>query len=184
MTRSQAQEDVAVATFAGGCFWCMVQPFDELPGILSVISGYTGGTVANPTYAQVKTGMTGHMEAVQIRYRPSLFPYERLLELFWVQIDPTDDGGQFFDRGSNYRTAVFYYSDEQREQAEQSRQALAASGRFQKPIVTPILPAGPFYPAEEEHQQFYRKHPQHYQAERVESGRDAYIHAHWGEREE
>ncbi|GAY77035.1 peptide methionine sulfoxide reductase MsrA [Sporolactobacillus inulinus] len=168
------------ATFAGGCFWCMVKPFDTLPGIESVVSGYTGGTVENPTYEQVKTGTTGHMEAVQIDFDPDLFPYERLLELYWTQVDPTDDEGQFFDRGSNYRTAIFYHTAEQKTLAEQSKAALAASGRFRKPIVTRILPEAPFYPAEEEHQKFYRKHPDRYKAEREESGRDAFIKETWG----
>ncbi|MCO7176402.1 peptide-methionine (S)-S-oxide reductase MsrA [Sporolactobacillus kofuensis] len=168
------------ATFAGGCFWCMVKPFDTLPGIEKVISGYTGGTVEHPSYEQVKTGTTGHMEAIHITYDPQLFPYEKLLELYWTQVDPTDDGGQFFDRGSNYRTAIFYENEQQKRLAEQSKRELALSGRFLKPIVTRILPAAPFYPAEEEHQKFYKKHPDRYTAERIESGRDAFIHDNWG----
>ncbi|MCL1632333.1 peptide-methionine (S)-S-oxide reductase MsrA [Sporolactobacillus sp. CPB3-1] len=174
-------ETFETATFAGGCFWCMVKPFDTLPGIKQVVSGYTGGTVENPTYEQVKSGTTGHMEAVQIRFEPDIFPYEKLLELYWTQIDPTDDGGQFFDRGPNYRTAIFYHSELQRVAAEQSKRELAASGRFLKPIVTRILPAAPFYPAEEEHQKFYQKHPERYKAERIESGRDDFIRKTWGQ---
>lgn len=163
------------ATFAGGCFWCMVKPFDTLPGIQKVVSGYTGGHVANPTYEQVKSGTTGHMEAVQILFDPQVFPYEKLLELYWTQIDPTDDGGQFIDRGSNYRTAIFYHNERQRELAEQSKAALASGGRFRKPIVTRILPEAPFYPAEEEHQKFYKKNPRRYAQEIAESGRAAFI---------
>ncbi|MFT8317780.1 MAG: peptide-methionine (S)-S-oxide reductase MsrA [Sporolactobacillus sp.] len=171
-----------IATFAGGCFWCMVKPFDTLPGILEVTSGYTGGKTEYPTYDQVKTGKTGHMEAIQIHFNPDVFPYEKLLELYWTQIDPTDDGGQFFDRGSNYRTAIFYYDQVQQRQAEHSRDQLARSGRFIKPIVTRILPAGIFYPAEEEHQKFYQKHPERYAEERTESGRDDFIHQIWENR--
>ncbi|WP_042355381.1 peptide-methionine (S)-S-oxide reductase MsrA [Bacillus rubiinfantis] len=170
-----------VATFAGGCFWCMVKPFDEQPGIRSVVSGYTGGSVENPTYEQVCSGATGHVEAVQITYDPTVFSYEKLLQLFWQQIDPTDAGGQFYDRGQSYQTAIFYHDDEQKRLAEASKQALAESGRFHKPIVTPILPAQPFYPAEEYHQYYYKKNPAHYQRYHVGSGRKGYIEAHWGD---
>lgn len=167
------------AIFAGGCFWCMVKPFDEQPGIIQVISGYSGGHTENPTYKEVKTGTTGHHEVVQITYDPSLFPYQKLLDIYWAQIDPTDDGGQFFDRGSQYRTAIFYENEEQKELAEGSKKEVASSGRFQKPIVTQILPAQPFYPAEEEHQHFYKKNPEKYKQERVESGRDQFIKENW-----
>src|SRR3954447_6000823 len=143
-----------VATFAGGCFWCMVKPFDEQPGIISVISGYTGGHVENPTYEQVCSESTGHYEAVQITFNPEVFPYERLLELYWQQIDPTDPGGQFYDRGQSYQTAIFYHNEVQKELAEKSKLALEESGRFAKPIVTPILPAKTFYLGEEYHQQY------------------------------
>lgn len=168
-----------LATFAGGCFWCMVTPFEKLPGIHGIVSGYMGGTIADPTYEQVKKGDTGHLEVVQIAFDPSLFPYERLLELYWVQIDPTDDGGQFHDRGSQYRTAIFYHNERQRELAEASRDALAASGRFGKPIVTAIRPAGTFYPAEDYHQDYHKKNPKHYKEDREKSGRDAFIARHW-----
>ncbi|MCP8969530.1 peptide-methionine (S)-S-oxide reductase MsrA [Ectobacillus ponti] len=168
-----------LATFAGGCFWCMVKPFDEQPGIQSVISGYMGGHVDNPAYEQVKTGTTGHYEVVQITFDPEVFPYKRLLDLYWPQTDPTDDGGQFFDRGPQYRTAIFYHTPEQRELAEKSKQQLADSGLFKKPIVTEILPAAVFYPAEEYHQHFYKKKPDAYARERVESGRDAFIQGNW-----
>ncbi|WEG10825.1 peptide-methionine (S)-S-oxide reductase MsrA [Pullulanibacillus sp. KACC 23026] len=167
------------ATFAGGCFWCMVKPFDQMPGIIKIESGYSGGHVENPTYKQVKTGTTGHYEVVQITFEPALFPYQQLLDLYWPQIDPTDDGGQFFDRGPQYRTAIFYHNDRQRQLAEQSKKALEESGRFKKPIATVILPAAPFYEAEEEHQEFYKKNPEKYKQERVESGRDAFIQENW-----
>lgn len=172
------------ATFAGGCFWCMVEPFDKRPGIKSVISGYTGGTVPNPTYEQVCSNTTGHVEAVQITYDPAIVHYEDLVELFWQQIDPTDPGGQFYDRGSSYKTAIFYHNEEQLRIAEQSKQALEKSGRFQKPIVTPILEAKPFYEAEEAHQYYYKTNPSHYNAYRQGSGRQAFIDKHWQSSEE
>jgi peptide-methionine (S)-S-oxide reductase len=174
-------ENNQLATFAGGCFWCMVKPFDEQPGIISVVSGYTGGTVENPTYQQVCTGNTGHYEAVQITYNPKVFPYEKLLELFWQQIDPTDPGGQFYDRGQSYQTAIFYHDETQRRLAEESKQRLQESGRFHKPIVTPILPAQAFYPAEDYHQHYYKKNPVHYERYHIGSGRAAFIKTHWGD---
>lgn len=167
------------ATFAGGCFWCMVKPFDEWDGIYSVISGYTGGHVKNPTYEQVKTGTTGHYEAVQITYDPQKISYQTILEIYWQQIDPTDPDGQFHDRGSQYRTAIFYHTEEQKELALRSKQELEASGIFSKPIVTKILPAQEFYPAEEDHQYFYKKNPKAYLEDRAKSGRDEFIKAHW-----
>ncbi|RNA69278.1 peptide-methionine (S)-S-oxide reductase MsrA [Alteribacter keqinensis] len=170
---------VEVATFAGGCFWCMVKPFDELPGIIEVRSGYTGGHVKNPSYKEVKQGDTGHFEAVKITYDPSLFSYESLLELYWPQIDPTDAEGQFIDRGPQYRTAIFYHSYEQKTAAEKSKQRVEENGPFNKPVVTEILPAEVFYPAEEMHQKFYKKNPDRYKQERVNSGRDAFINKHW-----
>lgn len=167
------------ATFAGGCFWCMVKPFDQWDGIHKVISGYTGGHVENPSYEDVKSGESGHYEAVEITFNPDIFPYEEILKIYWQQIDPTDDEGQFFDRGPQYRTAIFYHSEEQKVKAEQSKQNLEESGKFSKPIVTKILPATPFYPAEEYHQAFYKKNPEKYKQERIESGRDAFIEKHW-----
>jgi peptide methionine sulfoxide reductase msrA/msrB len=168
-----------LATFAGGCFWCMVQPFDELPGIEKIVSGYTGGHKENPTYEEVCSETTGHYEAVQITFNPDIFPYERLLELFWQQIDPTDAGGQFYDRGDSYRTAIFFHNERQQQLAEESKQKLGASGRFKKPIATEILPAKTFYEAEEYHQDYYQKSPVRYNQYRKGSGRDAYIKEHW-----
>ncbi|WP_195574549.1 peptide-methionine (S)-S-oxide reductase MsrA [Paenibacillus sp. 1001270B_150601_E10] len=180
MTSQQSQAShLQLATFAGGCFWCMVKPFDQWDGVHAVISGYTGGHVENPTYEQVKTQTTGHLEAVQITYDPSLISYEQMLELYWAQIDPTDAGGQFQDRGESYTTAIFVHTDEQRHLAEASKEALVQSGRFDKPIVTPIRDAAPFYPAEDYHQDYYRKEPEHYKQDRAVSGRDEFIEKHW-----
>ncbi|MDQ0492158.1 peptide-methionine (S)-S-oxide reductase MsrA [Paenibacillus brasilensis] len=167
------------ATFAGGCFWCMVSPFEELPGILKVRSGYTGGHTENPTYEEVCSETTGHVEVVQITFDPHVFAYEKLLELFWQQIDPTDEGGQFHDRGSSYQTAIFYHNEEQRIKAEASKEALAQSGRFNKPIATPILPAAAFYEAEEYHQDYHKKNPAHYKRYRKGSGREDFIEQNW-----
>ncbi|UII58707.1 peptide-methionine (S)-S-oxide reductase MsrA (plasmid) [Cytobacillus spongiae] len=168
-----------IATFAGGCFWCMVKPFDELPGIVDVVSGYSGGHLEDPTYEEIKAGHSGHYEVVQITFDPSLFPYERLLELYWPQIDPTDDGGQFHDRGDQYRTAIFYHNERQKKEAEMTKKQIEESGRFKKPIVTQILPASTFYPAEDYHQKFYKKNPAEYKEDRVKSGRDEFIEDHW-----
>jgi peptide methionine sulfoxide reductase msrA/msrB len=177
---SEARE---LATFAGGCFWCMVKPFDEQPGIVSVVSGYTGGHVDNPTYEQVCSDETGHYEAVQITFDPEVFPYEDLLDLYWKQIDPTDPGGQFADRGSSYRTAIFVHDERQRELAEASKRELEASGRFDKPVVTPILPAAPFYPAEDYHQGYYKTNPVRYKAYSVGSGRERFLKETWKDAE-
>jgi peptide methionine sulfoxide reductase msrA/msrB len=168
-----------LATFAGGCFWCMVSPFEEQPGIIQVVSGYTGGHKEHPTYEEVCTQTTGHYEAVQITFDPDIFPYEKLLDIYWRQIDPTDDGGQFHDRGESYRTAIFYHNEKQRQLAEKSKRELEESGRFSKPIVTKILPASTFYPAEEYHQNYHKKNPLRYKLYRVGSGRDAFIKKHW-----
>lgn len=167
------------ATFAGGCFWCMVEPFDERPGIKSVISGYTGGTVPNPTYEQVCSNTTGHVEAVQITYDPTIVDYQDLVDLFWQQIDPTDPGGQFHDRGASYKTAIFYHNEEQHRIAKQSKDAIEKSGRFSKPIATKILEAKPFYEAEDAHQYYYKTNPDHYRAYKRGSGRQAFIEKHW-----
>ncbi|SOC23939.1 peptide-methionine (S)-S-oxide reductase [Ureibacillus xyleni] len=167
------------ATFAGGCFWCMVKPFVEWDGIHKVTSGYMGGHVDFPTYERVKKGDTGHLEVVQIEFDSSVFSYKKLLEIYWMQIDPTDDGGQFHDRGESYKTAIFYHSEEQRILAEKSKQMLAESGRFKKTIVTEILPASIFYIAEDYHQDYYKKEPDHYKEDREKSGRDEFINSHW-----
>ncbi len=169
------------ATFAGGCFWCMVKPFDQFDGIESVVSGYSGGTVANPSYEQVKSGTTGHLEVVEITFQPEVFSYEQLLDIFWQQIDPTDNEGQFQDRGESYRPAIFVHNDHQRRLAEESKQVLDRSGRFKKPVVTEILDAAPFYPAEDYHQDYYKKNPEHYQEDRAASGRDEFLDATWEE---
>ncbi|PXW91773.1 peptide methionine sulfoxide reductase msrA/msrB [Streptohalobacillus salinus] len=168
-----------IATFAGGCFWCMVEPFDEQPGIIDVVSGYTGGDLPNPTYEQVCSNKTGHVEAVQITYDPAIFPYEKLLRLFWQQIDPTDDGGQFHDRGDSYRTAIFYHNDEQKQLAEASKQQLDEEGPFTASVKTRILPAKPFYPAEDKHQDYYKKNGFHYRLYKKGSGREAFIRDTW-----
>ncbi|MGM0524187.1 MAG: peptide-methionine (S)-S-oxide reductase MsrA [Bacillota bacterium] len=168
-----------IATFAGGCFWCMVEPFDEQPGIEKIVSGYTGGHTENPTYEEVCSDTTGHVEAVQITYDPDVFPYEKLLALFWRQIDPTDDGGQFHDRGESYRTAIFYHNDEQKRLAEQSKQQLDASGVFKQPVVTEIRKASTFYPAEDKHQDYYKKHRFHYRLYKKGSGRADFIDKTW-----
>lgn len=166
------------AVFAGGCFWCMVHPFDEMDGVEAVISGYTAGEVENPTYEQVKTGTTGHTEAVEITFDPEKISYQQLLDIYWSSMDPTDATGQFFDRGSSYRPAVFVNSEEQRELAEASKEALDKSGRFSKPIVVPVEDVHPFYPAEDYHQDFYKKNPDHYNRYSTGSGRVAFIQDH------
>lgn len=169
-------EDTAI--FAGGCFWCMVKPFDTMPGIKQVISGYTGGHAANPTYEQVASHTTGHTEAVKIIFDPEVISYKQLVEIYWHQTDPTDAMGQFQDRGDNYRPVIFVKDDEQRKIAEASKQALADSEQFDAPIVTSIEDAKPFYPAEEEHQDFYKKNPLRYQMEEM-GGREKFIKKNW-----
>lgn len=167
------------AIFAGGCFWCMVQPFDSLPGIISVTSGYTGGHVENPTYRQVTSGRTGHTEAVEIIYDPDQISYKELVEIYWRQTDPTDAGGQFADRGDSYRPVIFYQNEHQKHVAEESKEELAQSGKFTEPIVTQIEKAKPFYPAEEYHQDYYKKEKRHYKRYSVGSGRAGFINKHW-----
>lgn len=169
----------AVATFAGGCFWCMVEPFDERPGIINVVSGYTGGHVENPTYEQVTSGTTGHVEAVQITFDPETMPYKELVETFWQQIDPTDSGGQFADRGESYQTAIFYHNEDQKQIALKSKQELEDSSKFNAPIVTEIIPSEPFYPAEDAHQDYYKKQSFHYRLYKKGSGREDFIKNNW-----
>lgn len=173
--------DLAVATFAGGCFWCTESDFEKLTGVVKVISGYTGGTLENPTYEQVSSGTTRHLESVEVHFDPKRISYNQLLSAFWKMVNPTDAGGQFVDRGNQYTTAIFTHNPEQRAEAESSRQALMDSGRYDKPIVTPIIDAGPFYPAEEYHQNYYKRNPLRYHFYRWNSGRDQYLKKIWGE---
>jgi len=172
------------ATFAGGCFWCTEADFEKLPGVVKVISGYTGGNKENPTYAEVSSGTTGHVEAVQVYYDPSKITYEELLDYFWKHVDPTDAGGQFVDRGSQYRSVIFYHDEEQKRLAEKSKEALSKSGRFNKPIVTEILKFTKFYKAEDYHQDYYKTHPLKYKFYRYESGRDQFLEKTWGKQME
>lgn len=163
--------------FAGGCFWCMVQPFDEQPGIKSVLSGYTAGHVENPTYEQVCSGTTGHTEAIEIIFDPEVISFKDLVEIYWQQTDPTDAFGQFQDRGDNYRPVIFYFNEEQKKVAEESKQALQDSGRFDKEIVTTIEPAETFYPAELYHQDYYKKNPANFA--RNHALRDSFLKEKW-----
>ncbi len=184
MSLGMAEEKYHTAIFGGGCFWCMEPPFRVLDGVVDVVVGYSGGDEPNPSYEAVSSGITGHLEAVQVTYDPNQVAYSTLLEVFWHQINPTDDGGQFADRGEHYRTAIFYNDEIQRREAEQSRAALAASGIFNKPIQTRILPAKPFYRAEEYHQRYYEKNALHYQMYKNGSGRAAYVNSIWKEGQE
>ena len=179
MTKENAA--TGVATFAGGCFWCTESDFEKVPGVVRVISGYTGGKKENPTYEEVSSGWTGHVEAVQVHYDPGRITYEQLLDVFWRHIDPTDTGGQFVDRGSQYRSAVFYHDEEQKRLAEASRDALARSGKFTRPVATEILPLTKFYEAEDYHQDYYAKNPLHYRSYRSGSGRDSFLKKTWGD---
>jgi peptide methionine sulfoxide reductase msrA/msrB len=172
-------EQTRSAVFAGGCFWCTESDFEKVDGVIDAVSGYTGGHMKNPTYEQVSSGVTGHVEAVKVIYDPQKVSYEQLLAVFWRHVDPTDDGGQFVDRGSQYRSAIFYADSEQKRLAEASRQELAASGHFDRPIVTEILPLGEFYPAEDYHQDYYKKNPLRYHWYRSGSGRDQFLEKTW-----
>ncbi|MBC8579864.1 peptide-methionine (S)-S-oxide reductase MsrA [Zhenhengia yiwuensis] len=167
------------AIFAGGCFWCMIKPFDKYEGVKSVLSGYTGGYVENPTYEQIKTQTTGHREAVEITFDEDKISFEMLVDIFFKVIDPTDEAGQFIDRGESYTTAVFYQDENQRDIVERYIKELDASGKFSKPVVTKVLPAMPFYLAEEYHQDYYKKNPDAYQKEYIESGRADFIKQTW-----
>jgi peptide-methionine (S)-S-oxide reductase len=169
-----------VATFAGGCFWCMEPPYDKLDGVISTTSGYMGGTVKNPSYEQVSAGLTGHTEVVQVRYDPSKVSYDKLLEVFWKNIDPTVKDRQFCDIGSQYRTAIFVHDDEQKRLAEKSLALLAMTKPFKDSIVTPVVVAGDFWPAEDYHQDYYEKNPVRYNYYRTGCGRDARLKALWG----
>ncbi|MEM7584606.1 MAG: peptide-methionine (S)-S-oxide reductase MsrA [Acidobacteriota bacterium] len=178
-----ASGEIAQATFAGGCFWCMEPPFDKLDGVVSTISGYTAGEVKNPTYQQVSAGRTGHTEVVQITYDPKKVTFSQLLDVFWRNIDPLAVNFQFCDRGSQYRTGIYAHDDEQLRLAEASRQALADSGRFDQPIATEIEPLDVFYPAEEYHQDYYKKNPIRYKTYRTGCGRDRRLQELWGDAE-
>ncbi|WP_233004829.1 peptide-methionine (S)-S-oxide reductase MsrA [Exiguobacterium aurantiacum] len=173
---------MAKATFAGGCFWCMVKPFHKYEGVERVISGYTGGHVDNPTYQQVCSETTGHLEAIEVTFDPEVISYEELLRIYWRQIDPTDGGGQFNDRGESYRPAIFYHSEEQRVAAERSKQEIEDSGRFDRPIEVEIRPAKTFWEAEDYHQDYYKKNPFRYEMYRVGSGRAKFVKEAWSDK--
>ena len=171
----------SLATFAGGCFWCMESAFEKLDGVAEVISGYSGGSEVDPTYSQVAAGATSHYEVIQVKYDAGLVSYQQLLDHFWRQIDPTDAGGSFVDRGKQYRSAIFYHDQNQKQEAEASRAQLANSGKFSEPIATEVLALAEFYPAEDYHQDYYKKNPLRYKFYRYNSGRDQYIKKTWGE---
>lgn len=170
------------AVFAGGCFWCTESDFEHVDGVIEAVSGYTGGHVENPTYKQVSNGSTGHVESVKVYYDPKKISYEALLDVFWRKVNPTDAGGQFVDRGDQYRSVIFYGDDHERQLAEASKAQLAASGVFDRPVVTDILPLGPFYPAEDYHQDYYKKNPIRYKWYRSGSGRDQFLEKTWANR--
>ncbi len=174
-------EGLAKAIFAGGCFWCMEQPFDELDGVISTTSGYTAGEVENPTYRQVSAGVTGHTEAVEVVFDPAKVSYEELLHVFWRNIDPLAVDRQFCDGGSQYRTGIYAHDDEQLRLAQESKEALVRSQRFDRPIATEIEPAGDFYPAEDYHQDYYEKNPVRYKMYRTGCGRDRRLNELWGD---
>jgi len=180
---TKSDPSAKIATFAGGCFWCVESAFDGVDGVIEAVSGYTGGEKADPTYSEVSSGRSGHIEAVQIGYDPEKISYEELLDIFWRQIDPTDPGGQFADRGTQYTTAVFHHDEAQRTAAVESKDALDRSGRFDKPIVTGIVPAGDFFPAESYHQDYARKNPTHYKQYRYGSGRTPFLERVWSTNE-
>jgi peptide-methionine (S)-S-oxide reductase len=176
---SAANEDLATAVFAGGCFWCVEEAFDKVEGVVETTSGFIGGTVANPSYEQVTTGDTGHAEAVRVRYDPSKVSYAQLLETFWTNVDPLDAGGQFCDRGDSYRSALFPIGPEQERLAEVSKRLVQQ--RLEKPVVTTIEPAAPFYPAEAYHQDYYKRNPATYNFYKWRCGRVDRLEAVWGE---
>ncbi|MEO1233759.1 MAG: peptide-methionine (S)-S-oxide reductase MsrA [Myxococcota bacterium] len=178
----EPEPGLEVATFAGGCFWCMEPPFEKLSGVKAVVSGYTGGKEPAPTYKQVGYGRTGHAEAVRVYFDPDFVTYEELLDTFWRSIDPTDAGGQFADRGAHYRTAIFVHDEMQKAAADASKSKLSASKKFEAAIVTPVESVGPFWVAEEYHQDYYKKNPGHYQRYRRGSGRAGFLEKHWGKK--
>ena len=176
---TEMPENTMTAVFAGGFFWCTESDFEKIDGVMEVVSGYTGGHDDSPTYEKVSAGQTGHIEAVQVKYDSSRITYKELLDVFWRHVDPTDPGGQFVDRGSQYRSAIFYASEKERQLAEDTKESLASSGKFNKPIATDILPLGPFYPAEDYHQDYYKKKPIRYHWYRSGSGRDHFLTKTW-----
>ena len=178
-TGINAKDKFEEATFAGGCFWCMVPPFKKLDGVIKVTSGYTGGHTINPTYQEASSGTTGHVEAIQVLYDPAKISYNKLLDVFWRQIDPTDPDGQFVDRGQQYRSVIFYHTPEQKRLAEESRLMLGKTGLFHKPIITEIIKATAFYAAEDYHQDYYKKNPGRYKFYRFNSGRDQFLDRVW-----
>ncbi len=182
MENTKIKTNIETATFAGGCFWCTESDFEKREGVISVISGFSGGLEKNPTYEEVSSGKTSHLESIQIQYDADKITYKELLSVFWKHIDPTDPGGQFVDRGAQYRSAVFYHSTAQQQLAEESKKELDSSGVFDKPIVTEIFPFTAFYKAEEYHQDYYKKNPVRYNLYRYRSGRDQFIKTIWGNR--
>ncbi len=176
------KDGLRTATLAGGCFWCMEPPFEKLEGVINVASGYSGGEEVDPTYGQVSSGATSHVESIEILYDPNKVSYEKILEIFWMNIDPTQVNGQFADRGRQYRTVIFYHDDEQKKKAEESKKKLEKSGKFDKPIVTSIEPFNSFYKAEEYHQDYYKKNPIRYKMYKIGSGREGFIKRTWGKK--
>lgn len=176
----EGARQLEIATFGSGCFWCTEADFDKVEGVVETISGYMGGTTPNPTYEQVSSGTTGHAEVLQLKYDPARVTYEQLLDVYWRNVDPLDSGGQFCDRGSQYRPVIFYHNEEQKRLAEASKAALEASGRFKQPIVVEIAPASTFTPAEDYHQDFHLRNPLRYMVYRIGCGRDARLEALWG----
>ena len=174
-TMDKTQKNLSEATFAGGCFWCTESDFEKFDGVVEVISGYVGGRTQNPTYNEVSAGGTGHAEAIRVLYDPQRVTYDELLDIFWRHVDPTDPGGQFVDRGSQYRSAIFYHDDEQKRLAEESKRKLETSGRFKKPVATEIVPVSEYYEAEDYHQNYYKKNPLRYKFYRLNSGRDQFL---------
>ena len=176
---SGQEKTLETATFAGGCFWCMETPFEKIDGVVKVVSGYTGGHRTNPTYEEVSSGKTGHLEAIQVSYDPKKISYDKLLDIFWRQIDPTDPDGSFVDRGLQYRSAIFYHTDAQKQIAESSKKEIGASGRYNKPVATQIIKYDQFYPAEDYHQDYYKKNPLRYKFYRTSCGRDRVLRSLW-----
>lgn len=183
MNNSTNNKNIKELIVAGGCFWCMEPPFDHLPGVIRVVSGYTGGKEKNPTYNEVASGQTGHREAVKIVYDATIIGFRELLEIFWRSIDPTDSEGQFADRGNQYKTAIFYETLEEKSIAEMTKNELVQSGRFNKPIKTEIIQASEFYPAEDYHQGYHKKNDNHYRSYRFLSGREPFLNKTWGNKE-